>query len=540
MEQRGYRTVKVLGRGSYGEAVLVEDPKKHRAVIKAIGLQDLDEAELARTETEVAILQQLAHPNIVKYHDHFTHEDKLYIVMEYADSGSLQSFLDGYHQRGSTVAEPKVLDYFGQLCLAVQHLHGLKIVHRDLTAQNVFLADGKRTLKLGDFGIATILHCTNALMSTHCGTPHYMSPELVMGRLYSSRSDIWALGCLLYQLLACRHPFQCKSLPETVARICSGEYAPPPSKYSRPLLNLLGMLLSVDPQKRPTIGQVLHQPFMVAARDQTATSARPVPAGGLEVYVPKGTRFGGGEAETKAVTFAEKPHVFNEEDPAPPPSTFLTGLLGPLPPAPAPGRPSAPGPARVADMATAELERRRQELDAREEALQLREQQLRQREAEMSTVQPQSPSPGGPGRPASPPGAAPPAAPPAGAESPNRRRHIQPRGRPPSTGDFGARNQGELPAPFGGDQPAGVMRPKWRRPISDVSMQRLDDQIQSAMRGWKVPLTEESVQLLEKQILRPDGTLASAATVWAASAQLQSLLGASERDSPATLAALSP
>eukprot|EP00906_Rhabdomonas_costata_P027391 RCo038910 len=265
MESHGYTPVKVLGRGSQGKAYLVHGARDtDLLVIKTIDLVDLTPEERQAAQREAAVLRQLSHPNIIQYYDSFEEENTLFIVTEHADSSTLQALIEAHRQRGVSLTEEKVLHYFVQLCQALFHLHSMKIMHRDLKSANVFLTQNKSIVKLGDFGIAKVLRNSAALVATMCGTPYYYSPELCSGRPYNIKSDIWSLGCILYELMTLSHPFEAKSIHALMVKICTGDYRPPPSHYSSELRNLLSSMLHQDPQKRPSVGQILHLPSIKA------------------------------------------------------------------------------------------------------------------------------------------------------------------------------------------------------------------------------------------------------------------------------------
>eukprot|EP00854_Cymbomonas_tetramitiformis_P029753 gene29753-37103_t len=170
-----FTRIKVLGKGSFGQAVLVKDKKGAFSVIKEIDVSKMPKSEKEAAEQEVKVLMSLKHPNIVCCTDSFTERGKLCIVMDYCDGGDLYELLQ--KQKGKLVDEEQILDWFVQLCLAMKHVHDRKILHRDLKGQNVFMCAGGKMLKVGDFGVAKVLEGTMQLATTAVGTPYYLSPE---------------------------------------------------------------------------------------------------------------------------------------------------------------------------------------------------------------------------------------------------------------------------------------------------------------------------------------------------------------------------
>jgi len=118
--------------------------------------------------------------------------------MEYCDGGDLHSLLR--KRKGSYLAEDVILDLFVQMCLALKHIHDRKIVHRDLKTENIFLLARSGVVKVGDFGIAKVLEGTHAFARTRVGTPLYMSPEILLDQGYNQATDLWSLGCILFEM----------------------------------------------------------------------------------------------------------------------------------------------------------------------------------------------------------------------------------------------------------------------------------------------------------------------------------------------------
>ncbi|XP_071304436.1 serine/threonine-protein kinase Nek5 isoform X5 [Agelaius tricolor] len=156
----------------------------------------------------------------------------------------------------------KILSWFVQISLGLKHIHDKKILHRDVKAQNVFLRNNGKVAKLGDFGIARQLNSTTEFAHTCVGTPYYLSPEICENRPYNNKTDIWSLGCVLYELCALKHPFQGNSLHELVLKICRGRFQPVSPNYSYDLRILISQLFKISPRDRPSINSILKKPFL--------------------------------------------------------------------------------------------------------------------------------------------------------------------------------------------------------------------------------------------------------------------------------------
>ena len=196
-----YKKIKQIGKGAFGAAILVQgrsDPKS-QYVIKVVDVSRMKQKERDEAKKEIKLLASFHHPNIVRYRDSFLEAGQLHIVMDFAEGGDLSNLLK--EQGTRLLSEDQVLDYFVQLCLAMKHVHDRKVLHRDIKSQNVFLTQNRKVFKLGDFGIARVLNATQELAKTACGTPYYMSPEICDNRPYNDKSDVWSMGCLLYEMI---------------------------------------------------------------------------------------------------------------------------------------------------------------------------------------------------------------------------------------------------------------------------------------------------------------------------------------------------
>ena len=213
---------------------------------------------------EAKLLSALHHPNIVTCYESFTERGRLCIVMDYCAGGDLYQRLK--RQKGVLLAEDRILDWFTQMCLGLKHVHDRKVLHRDLKTQNVFMtADGR--CKLGDFGVSKVLSGTTQLAQTAVGTPYYLSPEICENKAYDNKSDIWSLGCVLYELCTLQHPFEGASLKLLIVKILRGNYAPVSSRYSRAIRDVIAQMLQRDPARRPSVNEILsRQPFKDMAK----------------------------------------------------------------------------------------------------------------------------------------------------------------------------------------------------------------------------------------------------------------------------------
>lgn len=255
-----YRVVREIGKGGYGRALLVKSVANNDLkVVKEMNLIGLSADGIKSALKEVEILSSLKHTNIIRYRNCTQTKKKLFILMDYADGGDLAKFIS--QQRGKPIPEDTILDFFVQICLALKYLHDRKIMHRDLKPHNVFLAQGG-IVKLGDFGIAKTLEHTHDMAKSAVGTPLYCSPEICMGKMYNSKSDIWSLGCILYELMSLKRPFTGLVLADIMRRIIVRQPSPPPSHYSKELRDLLATLLHKKPESRPTINEILQHPLI--------------------------------------------------------------------------------------------------------------------------------------------------------------------------------------------------------------------------------------------------------------------------------------
>lgn len=212
-------TSKVLGQGTFGKVFLTNHKNiaNHQVAVKVLNKEKL-KGELDFIREEVAILNNLDHPNIVKYHETYEDPKFMYIVMEYISGGELFDLI--VKQKNSYFTEAVAKGYFKTLLEALLHMHSSGIVHRDIKPENIMVSDDGE-LKFIDFGLARRALIKKKKMQTYAGTPAYMAPEIIQGIDYDSNVDLWSMGVLLYTLLSGYLPFQ-GSIAESNEKICKG------------------------------------------------------------------------------------------------------------------------------------------------------------------------------------------------------------------------------------------------------------------------------------------------------------------------------
>ncbi|KAM6994315.1 serine/threonine-protein kinase Nek11 [Tautogolabrus adspersus] len=259
-----YSILQSLGRGSFGSVYLVQDTKasdgEQLKVLKQIPLGDLRPDETVRATQEAHLLSQLHHPAILTFYQSFLEGDAFCIITEYCQDRDLDCKLEEVRRAGRSLPELQVIDWLIQLLLGLHYMHDRRILHRDLKAKNVFLKG--YLVKIGDFGVSCLLMGSCDLATTFTGTPYYMSPEVLNHQGYKSKSDIWALGCLLFEMCALTHAFQGPTFLSVVLKIVEGETPTLPPGFSQDMNSVMTRMLQKQPASRPSAAELLKTAFV--------------------------------------------------------------------------------------------------------------------------------------------------------------------------------------------------------------------------------------------------------------------------------------
>ena len=228
--------------------------------MKKVKMMKLSERERQNALNEVRILASIQHTNIIGYKEAFFEDStsSLCIIMEYADGGDIMKLITNHKKRNTHFTEKELWYYFIQIVRGLKTLHDLKICHRDIKCANIFLTkDG--TIKLGDLNVSKVTK-KGGLLHTQTGTPYYASPEVWKDRPYDNRSDIWSLGCVLYEMAALNPPFRAPNMNGLYHKILKGLYDPIPGMYSKDLKIMVSNCLQVSSLARPTTDKLLAMP----------------------------------------------------------------------------------------------------------------------------------------------------------------------------------------------------------------------------------------------------------------------------------------
>ena len=257
-----FKIISKLGEGAYSTVFKVKriiDGNIY--ALKKVKLLNLSEKEKQNSLNEVRLLASVKSNFVISYKEAFFDEkdSTLGIVMEFADGGDLYQKIVEHKKSAMFFEESDIWRIFIQLVKGLKALHDLKILHRDLKSANVFLlTDG--TAKLGDLNVSKVAR--RGLGYTQTGTPYYASPEVWKDQPYDNKSDIWSLGCVLYEMITLRPPFRAQNMEGLYNKVIKGQFSRIPDRFSNELFEIVKLLIQVHTDLRPNCDEILKNPII--------------------------------------------------------------------------------------------------------------------------------------------------------------------------------------------------------------------------------------------------------------------------------------
>jgi len=258
----GFKVLSKIGEGSYSTVLKVQRIADGNIyALKRVKFYKLSDKEKENALNEIRILASVKDKNVISYKEAFFDEkdSSLGIVMEYADKGDLFQLITERKKTKNYFTEQEIWKVFIQLLKGLKALHDLKILHRDIKSANVFLFQGG-ICKLGDLNVSKVAR--KGLGYTQTGTPYYASPEVWEEKPYDNKSDVWSLGCVIYEMITLRPPFQAKSMEELYKKVMRGMYPRISSKFSEDLSDAIKLMIQVESGARPNCEELLKMPMI--------------------------------------------------------------------------------------------------------------------------------------------------------------------------------------------------------------------------------------------------------------------------------------
>ncbi|GMH52914.1 hypothetical protein TL16_g01335 [Triparma laevis f. inornata] len=278
-----YETLKHIGRGAFGSVHLIKSRKENN--LFALKTMSYGDAEIrTHVSKEIQLLIKLMHPFVIGLYDLYTEGESgkaqtMNLVMTYCDGGDLSKLIkaerknldsmDAIQHKDSKLYSPQnFLRWFCMTCLSLDYLHSNKILHRDIKPDNIFLSASSKNCRLGDFGLAKVLDSDEDVVKTEVGTTYYISPEIISNKGYSYPTDVWSLGCVLYELVTLSLPYYGDNLTEFVNALMVAEdkdlrhQDEQILKVPEEIWNIILRMLDKDPSHRITVKEILNSRIM--------------------------------------------------------------------------------------------------------------------------------------------------------------------------------------------------------------------------------------------------------------------------------------
>ncbi|CAL1528177.1 unnamed protein product [Lymnaea stagnalis] len=260
-----YKILKRLGSGSFAQVYLLKTADGKEYALKVSDTSKLKDVSDKDVNSEAKLMMKLGHPNLVQCCAFCSINSHLYLITEWCQYGSLKDYLKRKASAKSHVPEERVILWLGQMADVLRYLHASKIVHRDIKTDNIFL-DDRQNVKIGDLGIARELDFTIQYAETFIGSYIYMSPEILKTSRYTTKTDVWSLGCVVHEVMTLCPTFSGISIHDVMNKITKCKIDPMPNIYSLILQQLVRTILEVNPKKRPDATDVLFYVCQIQGR----------------------------------------------------------------------------------------------------------------------------------------------------------------------------------------------------------------------------------------------------------------------------------
>ena len=246
IKNSSYKYIKELGKGGGGEVKKLELDGKYFA-LKIIEKNK----DISLYKNEISILKKFKHENIVQYIDNEESDDCLKIIMEFGGDSNLKKFIEKQREKNFLIDEEIISKIIIQICFGLKEIHSKEIMHKDLTPENIFIDETNYKIKIGDFGIST-KEKTSKTSKDLEGKFYYLAPDITKGEEYNNKIDIYALGCIMYELFTLNVYYINKNIDNDVKKIDF-------DVYKKRWQYLTASLLDNDYNKRPDISKVVGQ-----------------------------------------------------------------------------------------------------------------------------------------------------------------------------------------------------------------------------------------------------------------------------------------
>jgi calcium/calmodulin-dependent protein kinase I len=272
--KKKYQLKGVLGNGNYSVVRKAIDlTNGEQVAVKCVDKRKLTKEDDDALRIEVSILSQLSHPNIIRLFDWYdVPKAYFYVVLEFMSGGELFDRI----VKKEFYSEADAQKVVRTLADCIKYLHDRKVVHRDLKPENILLKDSKddSAIKIADFGFARVV---DRGLTTACGTPGYVAPEIINGKPYGLTVDVWSLGVIIYILLCGYPPFYNQNQNQLFKQIREGRFvfdSPYWDPISEQAKDLIKLALTVDVHKRPNIQTIIQHPWLTSAAPQKDISGQ--------------------------------------------------------------------------------------------------------------------------------------------------------------------------------------------------------------------------------------------------------------------------